>query len=102
MYRKGVTQVEAAQRLDVPKQAFNDWLHGKRTPSSKQAPKLARWLGITTDQLLALVARQRTPAQLARQLAVTEAELADVKADLRKLASEFRKFRRDLEAPERP
>lgn len=44
-----------AQEIDLPKSVLHDWVNEKRLPSMKnilQVKKLARYIGVTLDELL--------------------------------------------------
>lgn len=51
---KGITQKELAKVLDVSFQAISKWENGTTLPDIHLLPKLARYFGVSVDQLLGL------------------------------------------------
>lgn len=49
---KDMTQSELARKIGVSFQSVNMWVSGKRNPSYESVPKIAKALGITTDEVI--------------------------------------------------
>jgi transcriptional regulator with XRE-family HTH domain len=57
--RRGISQSEAARGFGVHRQAFSDWVNGKRTPAKSYAPELARFLRVPVKTVRAMLTRPR-------------------------------------------
>lgn len=80
--RRGISQTEAAELLGIKQQEASDWARGKRRPSNARVPKVARFLGISARELHALIDAE---IDLSRRLDELEAEVAGMRADLKRL-----------------
>lgn len=75
--RRGISQSEAARDLGVARQAFSDWVNGKRIPSEPHAAALARFLRIPKTRVRALMIHPR-----ADRITVLETKVAKLEASL--------------------
>lgn len=89
MTERGLSQVDAAAELEVDNSRVNRWLRGD-PPSDRKAPALARFLGLSTAEVVHLIYRARNEPKvdalavatdLAERVATLEAQVAELMAD---------------------
>lgn len=83
--RRGISQAQAARDFGVHRQAFSDWVNGKRDPAKSYAPAIARFLRVPVKEVRATLTRPRADritvleervASLERALTALERALA--------------------------
>lgn len=79
--RRGMSQVEASELLGIKQQEASDWARGKRVPSVKRVPTVAKFLRIPPKDLHEILDRE---ADLSRRLGELETEVAGLKEELRR------------------
>jgi|SRR5215467_6489603 len=74
--RRGISQAQAARDFGVHRQAFSDWVNGKRAPAKTYAPALARFLRVPVRDVRAMLARPRADRITTLEHRVESLELA--------------------------
>lgn len=62
--RKGKTQREVAEVIDVSPSTFNEWVNGKKYPRIDKIEKLANYFGIQKSDLIEKKTKKTTDEQM--------------------------------------
>lgn len=61
--KKGMTQVQAAKKLKMPRSTYSNYELDKREPDFGTAEKIANLFDITVDELLGRESKERVPIE---------------------------------------
>lgn len=61
--RLGLTQDQLAEKMGVTAQAVSKWEHDLSCPDVTAVPRLAELFGISTDELLGVPGRRKSPGK---------------------------------------
>lgn len=83
MVRRRITQAQAAELCGATQQTFSKWVNGLHVPHDERLPAIAAFLGLSSDDLAALLPAPESGARQSSKQKVTQVEARQERLVLR-------------------